>query len=222
VAGEFGTDALIQHWKRQREDATRVVMTSTVTSEVITISDSAQVELTGHAPTVVVSLPEVLFSALVEKGDRTGEGDLIIAVTPVFRRFLRELERDPNALYKLDSRQFEELIAGAYNEDGCHVVLTPRSGDGGRDVIATRSDFGTIRVLDQVKLYRPHRVVEADDVRALYGVLGNDLGASKGIVTTTSRFAPGVYKEFERQIPGRITLRDGEQLRDWLHRINKS
>jgi hypothetical protein len=36
-----------------------------------------------------------------------------------------------------------------------------------------------------------------------------DVGASKGIVTTTSRFAPGAYKEFEPLMPGRLTLRDG-------------
>jgi len=95
----------------------------------------------------------------------------------------------------LEPRQFEELIAGAYEEEDCdEVILTPRSGDRGRDVIATSRLFGTVRILDQVKLYR--RVVEADDVRALHGVLGLDQGASKGVITTTSAFAPGVYDEF--------------------------
>jgi restriction system protein len=51
-----------------------------------------------------------------------------------------------------------------------------------------------------MKLYEPHRVVDAGDVRALNGVLALDQGASKGIITTTSRFAPGVYEEFERLI----------------------
>lgn len=82
---------------------------------------------------------------------------------------------------------------------------------------ARMARVGTIRILDQVKLYRPNRVVEAEDVRALYGVLSLDQGASKGIVTTTSTFAPGVYPEFERLIPGRISLRDGAALREWLH-----
>jgi hypothetical protein len=31
------------------------------------------------------------------------------------------------------------------------VILTPRSGDHGRDVIATKKALGTIRVIDQVK-----------------------------------------------------------------------
>lgn len=154
----------------------------------------------------------------MEKGRQFPDGDIIIAVTPLFRRFLREMERDPNALYHLDPRQFEELIAGAYEEEGCEeVVLTPRSGDKRRDVIATSRSFGTIRILDQVKLFAPHRVVEANDVRALNGVLGLDQGASKGIITTTSTFAPGVYEEFKPLIPGRISLRHGGELRQWLH-----
>jgi restriction system protein len=108
------------------------------------------------------------------------------------------------------------LVAGGYEEEGWRVELTKQSGDGGVDVIATRDDIGTIRVIDQVKLYAPHRVVDAEAVRALYGVLAKDLGASKGVITTTSCFAPGIAKEFEQLIPGRIQLRDGVDLRKWL------
>ena len=158
----------------------------------------------------------------MEKGSRTDQGDIVIAVTPVFRRFLKELERNANALHELDSRQFEELIAGAYDEAGFdEVVLTPRSGDLGCDVIATSKEFGTIRILDQVKLYSAHRVVEANDVRALYGVLSLDQGASKGIITTSSSFAPGVADEFASLVPGRLSFRDGNDVREWLHKFDK-
>ena len=61
---------------------------------------------------------------------------------------------------------------------------------------------------------------QADDVRALYGVVARDQGASKGIVTTTSIFAPGVYEKFKGLIPGRISLRDGVALKQWLHVLN--
>jgi restriction system protein len=223
VGGDFGTDALMQHWKRQLHlRSASAAASASGRYEVIAISETLEAKLIGYKPTVSVSFPEILVgAALVEKGDKDPDGDIIIAVTPMFRRFLRELERDPNALYQLDSRQFEELIAGAYEEYGCEeVILTPRSGDRGRDVIATSRMFGTVRILDQVKLYASHRVVEADDVRALYGVVARDQGASKGIVTTTSIFAPGVYEEFKGLIPGRISLRDGVALKQWLHVLN--
>jgi restriction system protein len=83
-------------------------------------------------------------------------------------------------------------------------------------VIATRSDFGAIRVLDQAKLYKPGHLVDAEEVRAMWGVLDRDRRASKAVVTTTSQFAKGVYKEFADSIPTRLELRDGEQVKQWL------
>ena len=112
---------------------------------------------------------------------------------------------------------FEEFIAGAYTAEGWDtVILTPRSGDKGRDIIATRKDFGTIRILDQVKLYAPGRAVDANDVSALYGVLMGDLGATKGIVTTTSASLPACTDQYRVQIPTRLTLRDGLAFQKWL------
>ena len=64
-------------------------------------------------------------------------------------------------------------------------VITPRSGDYGRDVIATKRGIGRVRVIDQVKAYRPGNLVTANDVRALAGVLHCD-GASKGFLTVSA------------------------------------
>jgi len=41
---------------------------------------------------------------------------------------------------------------------------------------------------------------------------------SKVIVTTTSNFAPGVYKEFAEFKP-RVELRHGQNLIDWLKHV---
>jgi restriction system protein len=76
------------------------------------------------------------------------------------------------------------MVAGAYDRVGFDkVILTPRSGDLRRDVIAIKYGLGTVRVIDQVKAYGPGHLVTADDVRALLGVLDAD-GASKGFLTT--------------------------------------
>ena len=100
------------------------------------------------------------------------------------------------------------------------MTLTPRSGDRGKDVVATRTDFDAIRMLDQVKHHRPGHLVPADDVRALVGTLDGDRRASKAIVTTTSRFAPGVDAEFATRTPSRIELGDGAALRKWLRKVH--
>jgi restriction system protein len=74
------------------------------------------------------------------------------------------------------------------------VTLTLRSGDYGRDVIAVKRGLGSVRVIDQVKAYKPSQLVKADDVRALLGVLHAD-NASKGFLTTASDFAPKLRED---------------------------
>ena len=52
--------------------------------------------------------------------------------------------------------KWEELIAAAFDRSGYdEVILTPRSGDHGRDVIAIKKGIGTVRIIDSVKAYKP-------------------------------------------------------------------
>ncbi len=97
VASDFGTDALIQHWRRRREQQfASAVASASGRSEVIAISESIEAKLTGQVPIVLISLPEILVGAvLVEKGDKHPDGDIIIAVTPLFRRFLENSSAIP-------------------------------------------------------------------------------------------------------------------------------
>ena len=164
----------------------------------------------------------VLQTALVDLGSKTSEGVIIEAVTVPWLEILKALERSPELLFDFVKypRKFEEFIAGAYERAGySKVELTPPSGDRGRDVIATMSGIVTVRVLDQVKAYSPGHKVDAEAVRAMAGVLNSDKRASKGVVTTTSEFAPGVSDEFKDYIPERLELRDGPALREWLRQI---
>lgn len=171
------------------------------------------------SPTIIVSPPEsapaVLLRAVVERGERTSEGDIIVSVLPAWRRIIQLLETDPSAAFQIDPRKWEEIIAGAYEEAGFdEVTLTPSSGDFGRDVIAVKRGLLTVRVIDQVKRYAPGHPVPADDVRALLGVLLADERATKGVVTTTSTFAPKLVEEnaIMKFVPNRLELIDGTQL----------
>jgi restriction system protein len=164
--------------------------------------------------------PDLLIQAtIITLGEKTNEGQLVEAIAFPWFEILRELERNPKFLHEIARhwRKVEELIAGAYKREGwSEVVLTPRSGDRGRDIIATKPGFGSIRIIDQVKAYRPGRKVPANDVRALLGVLDADRNVSKGIITTTSTFAPGVEDEMKPYMPNRLELRTGAQLVEWL------
>ena len=157
----------------------------------------------------------LLLQAVVDRGPRTPDGDLIIAVAPAWRTIIALLEKDPTLAFKIDSRKWEEIIAGAYREAGFdEVTLTPHSGDYGRDVIAVKKGYWSVRIIDQVKAYGPDHRVPANDVRALIGVLSTDHAASKGLVTTTSDFAPRIASDpsIAPLIPHRLELVNGTQL----------
>ena len=110
----------------------------------------------------------VVLQALVTREAQVEEGWLVTALEPAWRRFAELLKATPDALNFLTPQQLEELIAATYDKAGYdEVILTPRSGDFGRDVIASRKGWGSVRIIDQVKCSQQGHVVTANDVRAL-------------------------------------------------------
>ena len=160
--------------------------------------------------------PYALVQSLVEPIGAAPDGSYIRLIQPAWDALYSALSKDPDALFKLDSRQLEELVAASYDQAGFdEVILTPRSGDYGRDVIASRQGWGSIRIIDQVKAFSREHLVTANDIRALLGVLQSDHGATKGIVTTTSNFAPRIINDpfISPFIPYRLELVNGDELR---------
>lgn len=161
-----------------------------------------------------VDAPKLVMKSLLVFGETTDEGKIVEAVTLPWFEILELLKNDPNAAFQIPADKWEEIIAGAYRQSGFEeVTLTPRSGDYGRDVIAVKKGIGTIRVIDQVKAYKPDHLVDANDVRALVGVLHGDK-ASKAFLTTTSDFAPKLPVDplITPFIPGRLELINGQSL----------
>ena len=184
-------------------------------SESVTASASVSARFIVKEPS---KLPEMLLQTIVVGDERTTEGNLIQAVAIPWLRIVEILEKDPAAAFTIPFEKWEEIVAGSYTEAGFDkVVLTPRSGDYGRDIIAERkaSDrLGALRVIDQVKAYKPGHLVTAEEVRALAGVLYTDLSASKGFITTTSDFAPRLPSDpyIAKLVPSRLELINGESL----------
>jgi restriction system protein len=169
---------------------------------------------TFEAIQLTVSIPSLLVQTVIVPGARTSEGTLIVAVALPWFDIINLIKQDPSIAYQITPEKWEEIVAAAYSKAGFEkVTLTPRSGDYGRDVIAEKQGLGLVRIIDQVKAYRPPYLVTANDVRALMGVLQAD-GASKGFVTTTSDFAPMIKKDplITPLIPSRLGLINGEML----------
>jgi restriction system protein len=169
-----------------------------------------------------IPAPEITLKALLKFGDATEEGALVQAVALPWFSILECIRRDPRAAYEIDPRAWEEIIAGAYRRAGFdEVILTPRSGDKGRDVVATKNGVGSIRIFDQVKAYKPGHVVTAEEVRAMLGVITGAGNVSKGVISTTSMFAPHVSEdEYIRPfLPYRLELKPRDVLLGWLDEL---
>ena len=81
-------------------------------------------------------------------------------------------------------------------------------------MIAEKSGWGCVRFIDQVKAYKPGHLVTAEEVRALGFVLVSDRSANKGVVTTTSDFAPKITQDplISPHVPNRLELINGTEL----------
>lgn len=170
-------------------------------------------------------LPEFTLRALLTFGAADPEGRLVSAVAVPWFEILRIIKADPASAYQIDPRQWEEIIAGAYSQAGFdEVILTPRSGDKGRDVVATKFGIGSIRIFDQVKAYKPGHLVTADEVRAMLGVITGADNVSKGVVTTTSDFAPRLADDpyIKKYLPYRLELKARDVLFPWLESLSEA
>jgi len=160
----------------------------------------------------------LVIKALIVPGDKTKEGTLVRSVATPWFAIIELLKRNPDIVYEIGWRKWEEIVAGAYDKAGFDVILTPRSGDQGRDVIASKPGIGCIRIFDQVKAYGPGHLVTADEVRSMLGTITGSANVSKGVITTTSSFAPGVTEadNIKPFIPYRLELRAKDALIPWL------
>ena len=167
----------------------------------------------------VEAAPSLAILAVITRIVQTDEGHLIKTLEPAWAAILDAISRNPNALHELTPIQLEELVAASYEKAGFdEVLLTPRSGDHGRDVIAVKNGRYSIRIIDQVKAFKAGHLVTANDVRALLGVLASDRNASKGVVTTTSDFAPLLKVDpfIAPYMPHRLMLINGKELSEGL------
>lgn len=138
---------------------------------------------------------------------RSGVSDLIV-----------EANRKPEILYDIDPRKFEELVAYIFSSHGFMVELTKRTRDGGRDIIAIKSDLGIqSKFLIECKRYAIDRPVSVDLVRNLYGVQMQE-GANKSVLATTSRFTNDarIFANTKNTTEWCMDLKDFEDIRQWI------
>ena len=161
--------------------------------------------------------PRLFYSGGEEEIQKPGR-ELIYEVSSTLTH---QIARNPTLLHKLTPREFEEFIAELFAGFGYHVQLTARTRDGGRDVIAVRSDRGILsKLLIECKHFAPTRTVGLSYVRELYAIKTIEK-ATKAILATTSYFSRDA-RLLESQLVYELELKDYEAIVSWARQYSES
>lgn len=127
--------------------------------------------------------------------------------------------KNPETLFSLPSRKFEELVAAIFRNNKFEVELTPPTRDGGVDIIAVERSILTGKSvhLIECKRYARHNKVGISVVQRLAGVV-HQRQATKGLVVTTSSFTQDAQAA-ARQTEHILTLNDFDDLVLWLNKL---
>lgn len=132
-----------------------------------------------------------------------------------WEEIIAELSRNPDDIFNMSPRQFEELVAHLLSKQGFNVELTPTSRDGGKDIlIAVPQSLGDFLYLVECKRYARGRPVGVRRVRELFGVVAQEQ-ATAGLLITTSTFTKAAIA-FQQPIRRRLALEDYATLNEWL------
>lgn len=148
-------------------------------------------------------------------GSPNDESSIITISSKVKEQLINQFASNPNLMYSMQPRQFEELIAELLSNFGWSVELTKATRDGGCDIIAIGNNtLATSKYLIECKRYSPSNKVGVQPVRSLFGVVQSKR-ASKGILVTTSSFTKPAnifIQDNQLQLEGR----DFTGILEWL------
>ena len=170
-----------------------------------------------RARVIKLSTPEGQLYHLPEP--LTSEPDIISVVVPQIlianETLVDKLKQNPDDLFKITPRQFEEVVADLLIGMGMDVELTPATRDGGKDILAyMNTEMGRFLTLVEAKQYNKSRPVGVSLVRDLFGTLV-DHQATSGMLVTTSRFAKPA-RQFQERHKYQLTLKEYEDVVTWL------
>ncbi|AJZ60901.1 restriction endonuclease family protein [Paraburkholderia fungorum] len=153
----------------------------------------------------------------IAAGAATGR-QVITDVKIVSDELLREIHAEPQSVYELSPRRFEEFVAEVLDRLGYQTTLTPRSRDGGKDIYAAKKDHvASFLYIVECKRYAPDNPVGVGLVRQLNGVVQAER-ATAGLLATTSFFTKGA-KEFQKTVANQMGLKDYLGIQEWLDAV---
>jgi DNA-directed RNA polymerase specialized sigma24 family protein len=150
------------------------------------------------------------------------ERQVIFAINDMCVEICRLIARDARGLRQVDWRMCEQLVATALAGIGFKVELTPCSGDGGKDVVATCILQGrTRRYYLEVKHWRCGTRVGANDISDFVEVNVRD-GTDGGLFLSSSGYTRSVYSQVSEITKARVRLGDDTKIVSLCQRFVQS
>lgn len=138
-----------------------------------------------------------------------------VVITDINEEIKKYLNRNPEKLYDLSPRKFEELIGSIMEDLGFSVELTKATRDGGRDIIAKiKNSVTDFLVFIECKRYSPDKKIGVGLIREVTGVHYLN-GPSKSIIVTTSFFTKDAV-ELAKKMENQLDLKDYNAIKEWL------
>jgi restriction system protein len=161
----------------------------------------------------------------IQDSATVSKAELVSVVQPTIisanEAMVQALKRQPEDIFKLSPRKYEELVTELLHDMGYEVELTPATRDGGKDILAYfKTECGTFLCLVEAKRYRADRKIGVELVRTLYGILC-DYQANSAMMVTTSSFSRDA-RMFGSKHQYQLALRDYADLTSWLRNYGKS
>lgn len=135
-------------------------------------------------------------------------------------QLIKLIQEDSSYIYRISTREFEEIIAEIFRDQGYQVTLTKRTRDGGKDIIAIHKNFLGLETcyFIECKRHALDSKVDVGIVREVYGVHSTRNGPNKSIIAATSTFTPDAIKFVNYDLRSRwdMDLKDINDILQWI------
>ncbi|MCD0456789.1 restriction endonuclease [Chryseobacterium sp. LC2016-27] len=142
---------------------------------------------------------------------------VILDETARIKQIIFEIYLNNEQLYKLQPREFEQLIAELLYNKGFEIELTRQTRDNGYDILAMKyiNGFSPIKYLVECKKYAENRKIGVEIIRSFKEVLSTEQ-ANKGLIVTTSYFSRDAIKK-QQETPLLLEYKDKDEVINWVN-----
>lgn len=167
----------------------------------------------------VEAVKEFLKQPLYNLDEVTSSSEIIEVAKPkiiyVTDELIAALKKEPESIYTVSPRKFEELLAQLLESIGMKVELTQASKDGGCDILARLNlEAGRFLCVIEAKRYAPQNKVGVEIVKQLYATFAQRKATSAMLITTSS-FTKGA-KDFQKDFEYNLSLKEYTDVVRWI------